>query len=52
LKSAPFNRSAKLSSLPGHSELLVEIITDYWYGVETIEGHRGWVRQDQVEPLP
>ena len=52
LKAAPFNRAAKLSSLPGHSELLVEIITDYWYGVETVEGHRGWVRQDQVEPLP
>jgi hypothetical protein len=52
LKSAPFNKAAKLSSLPGHSDLLVEIITDYWYGVETVEGHRGWVRQDQVEPLP
>jgi hypothetical protein len=52
LKAAPFNHAAKLSSLPGHSELLVEIITDYWFGVETVEGHRGWVRQDQVEPLP
>jgi hypothetical protein len=52
LKAAPFNRAAKLSSLSGHSELLVEIITDYWYGVETVEGRRGWVRQDQVEPLP
>lgn len=52
LKAAPFNRAAKLSSLSAHSELLVEIITDYWYGVETVEGRRGWVRQDQVEPLP
>ncbi len=52
LKAAPFNRAAKLSSLPEHSEVLVEIITDYWFGVETVEGHRGWVRQDQVEPLP
>jgi hypothetical protein len=52
LKASPFNHAAKLSSLPGHSELLVEIITDYWFGVETIEGHRGWVRQDQVERLP
>lgn len=52
LKAAPFSKAAKLSSLPGHSDLLVEIITDYWYGVETVEGHRGWVRQDQVEPLP
>jgi hypothetical protein len=52
LKAAPFTKAAKLSSLPGHSDLLVEIITDYWYGVETVEGRRGWVRQDQVEPLP
>jgi hypothetical protein len=52
LKAAPFNRAAKLASLPGHSDLLVEIITDYWYGVETVEGRRGWVREDQVEPLP
>jgi hypothetical protein len=52
LKAAPFNKAAKLSSLSGHAELLVEIITDYWYGVETVEGRRGWVRQDQVEPLP
>lgn len=52
LKAAPFSKAAKLSSLPGHADLLVEIITDYWYGVETVEGHRGWVRQDQVEPLP
>jgi hypothetical protein len=52
LKAAPFNRAAKLSSLPGHAELLVEIITEYWYGVETVEGRRGWVRYDQVEPLP
>ncbi len=52
LKAAPFNKAAKLTSLSGHSELLVEIITDYWYGVETVEGRRGWVRQDQVEPLP
>jgi len=52
LKAAPFSRAAKLAALSGHSELLVEIITDYWYGVETVDGHRGWVRQDQVEPLP
>ena len=52
LKAAPFDRAAKLSALPAHSDLLVEIITDYWYGVETVEGHRGWVRLDQVEPLP
>ncbi|HEY0702320.1 MAG TPA: hypothetical protein VGD60_06095 [Candidatus Acidoferrales bacterium] len=52
LKAAPFNRAAKLASLSGHSELLVEIITDYWYGVETVDGKRGWVRLDQVEPLP
>jgi hypothetical protein len=52
LKAAPFDRAAKLNSLPSRAELLVEIITDYWYGVETVQGQRGWVRQDQVEALP
>ena len=52
LKSAPFMKAAKLAALSPGADLLVEIITDYWYGVETVDGHRGWVRQDQVEPLP
>ncbi|MGD0402461.1 MAG: hypothetical protein ABSB66_04625 [Candidatus Acidiferrales bacterium] len=52
LKAAPFHSAAKLQSLIANTEVVVEIITPYWYGVETAEGQRGWLRQDQVEPLP
>lgn len=52
LKAAPFHSAASLAKLPLNSDLLVEIVTTYWYGVETVDGHRGWVRRDQVGPLP
>jgi hypothetical protein len=52
LKSAPFQRAATVGSVAANSEVLVEIITPYWYGVETADGHRGWLRHDQVEPVP
>jgi len=52
LKSAPFRGAATLTRIPANSDVLVEIVTAYWYGVETIDGHRGWVRRDQVVPLP
>ncbi|MFZ3215730.1 MAG: hypothetical protein WA192_06695 [Candidatus Acidiferrales bacterium] len=52
LKSAPFMHAATLQPVAANSDVLVEIITPYWYGVETVDGHRGWLRHDQVEPLP
>jgi hypothetical protein len=52
LKSAPFRGAATLTRIPANSDVLVEIVTAYWYGVETTDGHRGWVRRDQVVPLP
>lgn len=52
LKAAPFGGAATLVKLPAHSDVLVEILTNYWFGVETVDGHRGWIRRDQVEPLP
>jgi hypothetical protein len=52
LKSAPFEHAATLQSVPANSDVLIEIITPYWYGVETVDGHRGWLRHDQVEPIP
>lgn len=51
LKSAPFKRAATLVSVPADSRVLVEIITPYWYGIETEDGHRGWLRRDQVETI-
>ena len=52
LKAAPFRSAASLAKLALNSDVLVEIVTTYWYGVETVDGHRGWVRRDQVGPLP
>ncbi len=52
LLSAPFHSAAVLQSLPGHTELLLLIITPYWYGVETPAGQHGWVHRQQLEPLP
>jgi len=52
LKSAPFHKAATLSPLPAGTEVLVLIVTPYWYGIETPDGHRGWLRRDQLEPLP
>jgi hypothetical protein len=52
LKSAPFNKAANLQSLTAGTEVVVAIVTPYWFGVETADGHRGWLRRDQVEPLP
>lgn len=52
LKSAPFHGAANLKSLPAGTQVLIQIITPYWYGVETPEGQHGWLRHDMVEPLP
>jgi hypothetical protein len=52
LKAAPFHAANTIGTVTAGSDVLVEIITDYWYGVETPDGHRGWLRRDQVAPLP
>jgi hypothetical protein len=52
LKASPFHSSATLQSLSAQSEVLVVVVTPYWYGVETEDGHRGWVHHSQLEPLP
>jgi hypothetical protein len=52
LKSAPFQKSAALVSLDGGTDVIVLIVTPNWYGVETPDGHRGWLRSDEAEQLP
>lgn len=52
LKAAPFHSSATLESIPAQSNVLIVVLTPYWYGVETEDGHRGWVHHSQLEPLP
>jgi hypothetical protein len=52
LKSAPFHSAATLQSLAPQSDVVVVILSPYWYGVETEDGHRGWIHHSQLEPLP
>lgn len=52
LKSAPFNSATNLELLPGRAEVVVLIVTPYWYGIETADRHRGWVHRSQLEPVP
>lgn len=52
LKAAPFHSATSLAKLALNSDVLVEIVTTYWYGVETVDGRRGWLRRDQVGTLP
>lgn len=52
LKSAPFHTASTLKSLDPGTEVLVVILTPYWFGVETHDGEHGWIRRDQLELLP
>ncbi len=52
LKAAPFHTASTLQSLPEGTEVLVEITTPYWLGVETHEGQHGWIMRDELELVP
>ena len=52
LKSAPFHTASTLKSLDPGTEVLIVILSPYWFGVETHDGQHGWIRRDQLEPLP
>jgi hypothetical protein len=52
LKSAPFRSASTVLSLPAETEVVVVVITPYWLGVETADGHRGWMHRSQLESLP
>ncbi len=52
LKSAPFHTASTLQSLSAGTEVLVEISTPYWLGVETHGGQHGWILRDELEQLP
>lgn len=51
LKAAPFRAAATLASLPAKSDVVIVVLTPYWYGVQTEDGHRGWIHRSEVEPL-
>jgi len=52
LKSAPFHTATTIQTVPGDSEVAVVILTSYWYGVQTTDGHTGWIQRSQLEALP
>ena len=52
LKAAPFRSATTLQPLTAYTEVVILVLTPYWYGVETPNGQRGWIRRDQLEPLP
>ncbi len=52
LRSAPYRGAVAVQTLSPGTELLVMVITRYWYGVETKDGHRGWVHHGDVESIP
>lgn len=52
LKSAPFQSATNVEKLPPHADVLLLVVTPYWYGIETDAGHHGWVHRSQLEPLP
>lgn len=52
LKSAPFRSAANINTLAAYTPVVIVIVTPHWFGVETPNGERGWMHQDQLEPLP
>jgi len=52
IKSAPFRNATTIQALPARAEVVILILTPHWYGVETQDGHHGWIRRSQLEPLP
>jgi hypothetical protein len=52
LKSAPFHSATSVKSLEAGAEVVIVIVTPYWFGVETTDGQHGWINRGQLEPLP
>jgi len=52
LKSAPFQSAKNVKTLEAGAEVVILVVTRYWYGVETTDGQHGWVNHRELEPLP
>ena len=52
VKSAPFEAAATLQSLKPSTDVAVVILSPYWLGIETSDGHRGWIRKEELVALP
>jgi hypothetical protein len=51
LKSAPYKTAAGLKALDAGTQVVILIVTPYWYGVETEDGLHGWLHRDQLGPI-
>jgi len=52
VRSAPFEAAATLEILKQSTDVVVLILTPYWFGIETNDGHRGWIRKEELVTLP
>jgi hypothetical protein len=52
LKAAPFQSAATFRTLSPFTDVVILIVTPHWLGVETPDGQRGWLPQEQLEQLP
>jgi hypothetical protein len=52
LKTAPYKGAANMQTLAPYTDVVVLIVTPYWYGVQTVDGHRGWIHHSELESLP
>jgi hypothetical protein len=52
LKAAPFQSAATLNTLSAFTDVVILIVTPHWLGVETPDGQRGWLPEEQLEQLP
>lgn len=52
LKTAPYKSAATIQNLPPYTDVVVLIVTPYWYGIQTADGHRGWIHHSEIEALP
>ena len=51
LKTSPYSTATSLQTLPAGTQVVILIVSPYWYGVETESGQHGWVHRDQLEAV-
>ena len=52
LRGAPFKASPPLQTVTGGTEVVILIVTPYWYGIETPDGQRGWMPRSSLDAIP
>jgi len=52
LRAAPYGTAATLKSLAPGTEVVILVVSPYWFGVETQDGQHGWIHHNQLGPMP